>query len=134
VTRALWEEDDGSQGKMNIGIAIFFSSFFLLVGIVLMNVVIACLLDKFITTMSEEKEEAGRQQREEKDRQSSSSGPFDPLMKVLMTYTSQEDLDVKLNEICGAFDNSSDDRVTHRHVNEALRHHKHLPPIYISPG
>jgi hypothetical protein len=118
----MWGQDDESGAKFHLGIALFFASFVLVVGIVLMNVVIACLLDKFITTMADEKEEAARLEKEEEEsHESKPSGPFDPLMRQLLTYTSPEDLDRKLREITDKIDIDGDDHLTYSELNRGLR-------------
>ena len=132
VTRYLWQGEDG-EGELHVGIALFFVSFVLIVGIVLMNVVIACLLDRFISTMAEEKEEKERQTREEKMAlHGKVSGPLDPLLKRLLTYSSLEDLDRQLLAIVNVIDEDGDGDLTCSEINMGLRQLDFDPPIYLS--
>ena len=132
VTRYLWQGEDG-EGELHVGIALFFVSFVLIVGIVLMNVVIACLLDRFISTMAEEKEEKERQTREEKMAlHGKVSGPLDPLLKRLLTYSSLEDLDRQLLAIVNIIDENGDGDLTCSEINIGLRKLDFDPPIYLS--
>jgi hypothetical protein len=125
VARELWRKD----GQMHIPTALFFVSFVLIVAIVLMNVVIACLLDRFITTMADEKEQMRSAAEEEtvKDRVIR-PGPLDPLLKRLVTFTSMEELDHQISLLVKKVDINNDQTLTCRELNAGFRNLDYFDP------
>ena len=114
---------------MNIPIALFFVSFVLIVGIVLMNVVIACLLDKFITTMADEKEQMRSAAEEETHKDPViRPGPLDPLLKRLVTFTSVEHLDDQINFLVKKVDVNNDKSLSCRELNAGFRNLDYFDP------
>jgi hypothetical protein len=84
---------DGSQAGI---VALFFVSYVLIVGVVLMNIVVAVLLDEFITTVAMEKSDQRQKEIESHSFDDHSiartDAPLDPLIRGLLSYASQEDL------------------------------------------
>ena len=75
-------------------VAFFFVSYILVGTVMLLNVVVAVLLDEFIATVTREKEEAERDMAIEKEKRKI-SGCLDPLAKMLTTFDDQQDLEVR---------------------------------------
>ncbi|EKX43249.1 hypothetical protein GUITHDRAFT_110665 [Guillardia theta CCMP2712] len=99
VTRSLFEPDP--NGRINYGIAFFFVSFVLLGTIVMVNVVVAVLLDEFISFVTKEKEEIARveaEEREEKSQASRITGVLDSLTQTLAHFTGTADLTHKIDQ------------------------------------
>ena len=74
VTRGLFRGDnDNEVYKTQYDVAFFFVSYMLLASIMMLNVVVAILLDEFISTVSREKEAEEQLEREknklERDRE-----------------------------------------------------------------
>ena len=87
VARDLFDQD-GTVAPLP---ALFFGSYMLVAGVVLINIVVAVLLDEFLTTMAKtrqafEQEDAIRTNPIFDDRN------LDPLMEVLAKYRSGQDL------------------------------------------
>jgi len=127
--------NDGDD-DIDVAIAIFFVSFVLIVGIVLLNVVIACLLDKFICTMQEVKEQDEKAAREEASTSSSSitlrHGPLDMMLKQLLTYVSRCDLNTKIENIWDLVDVNGDGLLSCNEMNKGLALLDVEPPIHLS--
>eukprot|EP00960_Hanusia_phi_P034400 751040-Hanusia_phi.AAC.1 len=99
VTRSLFEPD--GSGWINHGTAFFFVSFVLLGTIVMVNVVVAVLLDEFISFVTKEKEEIARaeaEEREEKSQASRITGVLDSLTQTLAHFTGMADLTHKIDQ------------------------------------
>ena len=85
---------------------LFFVSYVLIVGIVLINVVVAVLLDEFISTVAREKleDEMAKTEHERTIQTKHAIGPLDPLISGIMDYTSQGDLSDKIMTLYQRFD------------------------------
>ncbi|EKX41331.1 hypothetical protein GUITHDRAFT_112542 [Guillardia theta CCMP2712] len=95
VTRSLYTENH----RRNAWVGIFFVCYMLIVNVVLMNIVVAVLLDEFISTVEREK----NKKREEEERKNlgmitmaQSEGPLDPLVRSLMDFSTIEELSVNI--------------------------------------
>ena len=95
IVRPLMDEYD--SGSVYKGwTALFFVSYVLVVGVVLMNIVVAVLLDEFISTVAAEKANARAEEQEMRDKEkvvnSIAEGPLDALVRSLLAYTTKDDL------------------------------------------
>lgn len=84
-------------------VALFFVSYILIASIMLLNVVVAVLLDEFIATVTREKEEQAHQEYLEKERRKI-SGCLDPLTKSLTLFEDEEDLASRIASIYNKLD------------------------------
>ena len=78
------------DGTIDVTSAIFFVSFMLIGHLVLINIVIAVLLDEFLTTLSKAREDSNRAAALEYA--SHETHVLDPLLEVLVQYRSRGDL------------------------------------------
>lgn len=86
--------------------ALFFVSFILIASVMLLNVVVAVLLDEFVATVTREKEEQERVFALEQDRRKI-KGCLDQLTELLITFEDDDDLLGKINEIYDRLDEDS---------------------------
>ncbi|MGB1600812.1 MAG: ion transporter, partial [Promethearchaeia archaeon] len=93
VSRTLFINHNG--GKTNYAIAFFFISYILICSVMLLNVVIAVLLDEFISSVTREREEEQRLAEIEINKRKV-VGPLDPLTKDLITFEDEGDLSKKV--------------------------------------
>ena len=84
-----------NRGKTNYAIAFFFISYILICSVMLLNVVIAVLLDEFISSVTREREEEQRLAEIEINKRKV-VGPLDPLTKDLITFEDEGDLSKKV--------------------------------------
>ena len=84
-------------------VALFFVSYILIASIMLLNVVVAVLLDEFIATVTREKEEKAHQEFLEKERRKI-SGCLDPPTKSLTLFEDEEDLASRIASIYNKLD------------------------------
>ena len=106
-TGDLWSEvvreiGEDEEGNLNASIALFFATYNFFVGVVLMNITTAVLLDAFITTVeadSLEQHEALEEERNEISGLRPLTGALDPLLHVLCQNSTQEELDQMIHDI-----------------------------------
>ena len=91
------------EGKTESMIALFFISYILIAGVMMMNVVIAVLLDEFIASVTKGKEEQARIVRQEREKRKT-KGCLDPLTLGLITFEDEEDLLYRIDSIYQALD------------------------------
>ena len=122
VTRTLLVEFESFQRGW---VVLFFVSYVLLVGLVLMNIVVAVLLDEFITTVANEKAEKRRrrlQELKEAERQIGvPQGPLDPLVRGLMVYTNQDDLMRRISSLYARLDIDESGAISLEELNQGLK-------------
>jgi hypothetical protein len=104
----------------------FFVVFFLIVGVVLMNVVVAILLDEFLSTVAREKAEQRKSEMFEKsmsnitivgDRQQ----PLDPLLAGLVTFATEQGLLSKIADIYETMDVDEAGSMSREKINAGLK-------------
>lgn len=118
VTREL---SDHPGDHLKIPIALFFVSFALVVGLVLMNVVIACLLDNFIRFVAAENADRAKIKIEEERALTSCPGPLDPLLSQMATFVSFEDLENQISALWVHIDADRNGCLTCMEMNEGFR-------------
>ena len=112
---------------MRVWIHLFFVTFFLIVGMVLMNVFVAILLDEFLGTIAQEKAEKKRAERLEREYEVNMlhverMWPLDPLMAVLVLYTTDHDLITKIAGIYERMDLDKSGSLSLQELNRGLQH------------
>lgn len=102
-------------GPHDIWISVFFTSYFVITGVVMMNVVVAVLLDEFVNTVTSIKEsskEAVHTVRED---------ILDPLLKRLAHFNTSADLSSKIQTIYEMLDSDSSGQLTFEEFEEGLK-------------
>ena len=105
ITRSLFPDD----GAVDTPVAVFFVSYVMIASIVLINIVVAVLLDEFIATVTAQKEAKERlleQEREAEWDEKRITGVLDPLTSSLTLFNDNEDL---TNIILAVFKKLDDD-------------------------
>ena len=103
---------------------VFFVLFFMLVGMVLMNIVVAILLDEFLGTVAREKAEEHRQTGTTSSSVISgvsSAQALDPFLAGLVTFTTEEGLLSKIHEIYEAMDIDQSGALSREEFNAGLK-------------
>jgi voltage-gated sodium channel len=108
-------DDDGNVEPLPV---IFFVSYMLVVGVVLINIVVAVLLDEFLSTMAKSRAEFERM--EVLENPVFDKGCLDPLMEVLVNYRSLDDLFESVNTIFYRIDIDSSGSVSYDEFHEGL--------------
>jgi voltage-gated sodium channel len=86
------------ESKIDLDVVLFFVSYVFIAPVILLNVVVAVLLDEFINFIAQEKE--GEQRLKEIENEKKRIvGCLDPLTKTLVTFEDTEDLMNKIDEI-----------------------------------
>ena len=86
----------------------------------MLNVVVAILLDEFIATVTQEKEEAERLAKEERDRRKI-TGSLDAVAAELMMFENQKDLDAKISALFLKLDEDASGGLTFEELSIGLR-------------
>ena len=123
ITRGLVERNPEMPAVL---LHLFFVLVFLMIGVVLMNVVIAILLDEFLTTVAKEKLLQRKREMIEKSRSNITIGsdrrqPLDPLLAGLVTFTTEEDLLSKIGAIYEAMDLDESGSMSLEELNAGLK-------------
>ena len=131
VTRGLMarQEDAVQEGL----IALFFVSYVLIVGIVLMNIVVAVLLDEFITTVEREKQDKAHAEELKAMEDRVSHAPLDPVIETLINFVTVEDLKTKIADLYERFDPDESGTVDLDEINHGLRKLPLPRPVRLSP-
>ena len=90
-------------GSWQVDIAFFFISYFMINSVMMLNVVVAILLDEFIATVTREKEAEEKIIHDEKERRKV-NGCLDPLTETLLNFDSEADLKDKIDAIFALLD------------------------------
>ena len=102
VARGFWAE----TGKTESDVALFFISYILIASVMMLNVVVAVLLDEFISTVTREKEAEERLRQHEVQKRKV-TGCLDPLTRTLVTFQDEEDLASKIDLLYDKLDEVS---------------------------
>ena len=116
VSRSIFEH----KGEMDSEVAAFFTSYFLIAAVTLLNVVVAVLLDEFVTAVQAEKdadaEEQRRQTALEKNR-----GVLDPVTHSLIEYEDDEDLNARIDRQYMKLNSDFSDGLTFQEFRSGLK-------------
>ena len=113
--------------------ALFFVSYVLIVGIVLMNIVVAVLLDEFITTVEREKQDKAHAEELKAMEDRVSHAPLDPVIETLINFVTVEDLKTKIADLYERFDPDESGTVDLDEINHGLRKLPLPRPVRLSP-
>ena len=122
---------ESSRHNLDLVAVLFFVTYFLLVSVVIMNVVVAVLIDAFSKAISEDEEEA-RRESEIAERQKL-AGPLDPLLATLANFTTLSHLRLQIELLFAMLDSNHDDLISFQEMRygfESLEIYN--PPIRIS--
>jgi hypothetical protein len=111
-------------------IVVFFFSFYLICGIVMLNVVVAVLLDEFINTVSQIKESKNQAVKTARD------SVLDPVLAQVVGFTTSRDLTSKICAIFALLDSDNSGSLSYKELAAGLRRltHKLERPVNITPG
>eukprot|EP00802_Teleaulax_amphioxeia_P006094 Tamp_06098.p1 GENE.Tamp_06098~~Tamp_06098.p1 ORF type:complete len:740 (-),score=154.68 Tamp_06098:113-2332(-) len=112
-----------SDGMLNPLVALFFAAYVFVVGLVLINIVVAVLLDEFISTVAHEKEQELKELEDQqlaRDGILRLAGPMDHLLKHLCKFTTHDELLQMINDLFGLIDTNSNGAVSFDEASEAL--------------
>ena len=120
VTRGLMRlQLDGFKAGL---VAMFFVSYMLIVGTVLVQIVVAVLLDEFMSCVAKEKDEMmAAKKAAESAHKRPIPGPVDPLLETFFDYTTMEDLKNKIDFCFEKLDLSENGAVSLEEFNEGLK-------------
>jgi len=105
-------------------VSFFFISYILMNSVIVLNVVVAVLLDEFISSVTREKEEKERQRQEELNRRKA-SGVLDPLMQTMLTFEDEADLVAKIDSIYLKMDEDESGGLNFEEFQSGLKHLEH---------
>ena len=103
IGRSLFDVDDSGVARTDHAVTFFFVSYFLIGGLMLLNVVVAVLLDEFIASVAKEKEEMQRAHEEEAAKKRV-IGVLDPITSQLTNFDDAEDLTERIDAMYAALD------------------------------
>ena len=113
-----------SDGRQSPLLAVLFGFYVFVVGLVLMNVLVAVLLDEFISTVSAEKERVATEERKQdlllKDI-SDLHGPLDQLMQMLSNFTNRRELVRMIETLFQILDDENDGVITYEEVSKGWK-------------
>ena len=121
ISRGLLNElDSDGNAKTDPLVAFFFVSYFLVASIVLLNVVVAVLLDEFMASVAHEKDEmmAELQAEAEKKR---ITGVLDPITQRISSFDDLEDLRAKIQQIYKQLDDDQSGGLTFLEFKKNLK-------------
>ena len=113
------------------GVAFFFVSYVVVVSIVLMNVVIAVLLQGFIMSIEEQERQDDFEAR--RDKCNELAGPLDPVLARLSDFTSNADLRQRIDAIFGLFDVDDSGQLSYQEMKDGFSSLMLDPQIEFSP-
>ena len=140
ITRGITERNPDVPAWM---VRTFFVVFVLTVGMVLMNIVIAILLDEFLGTVTREKAEARKRQLKKQlhgevttlsaRAVSHLHFPLDPFLATLMTCSTDEDLSAKIASVYECMDVDQSGAMSREELNAGLKLFSLEDSVHLSP-
>eukprot|EP00960_Hanusia_phi_P027779 747010-Hanusia_phi.AAC.1 len=133
VARELFD-DQTLRTSTDFGIAFFLFSYVLIAGVVLINVVVAVLLDEFISSIQREKQEIEMQAKIEEDKRKAltrSNGILDPLSSHLARFVTERDLTKSISETFDRLDNDASGGLNFEEFQRGLKRLPTKTPIHI---
>ncbi|EKX45459.1 hypothetical protein GUITHDRAFT_108723 [Guillardia theta CCMP2712] len=131
VVRSLF---DGKPTE-NFLIGLFFVVYMLIVNVVMMNIVVAVLLDEFISTVERERQEKTSQEEQKTadvSRTFRDKGPLDPLVLSLMDFGTLEELSSKISQLYQTIDLDDSGSVDLAELNVGLKKLSLDPPVSLT--
>ena len=127
IARELMHVEEGKP-QFEIGVFIFFTTYMLLVSMVVVNVVLAVLLDEFLRAASSEKNIQAMDQISQKTLETYQT-PLDPLLEHLAHAHSMQDLANNINNIFRAMDVDGGGELAYEELASGLRKLPFTPTI-----
>jgi voltage-gated sodium channel len=122
-----------ANGVVDKWASIFFASYTMVVGMALLNIIIAVLLSEFMSTIVEEKEQARAMEIERwRASKESAVNPLRPLLMSLLQYSSLSVLDDKIKHVFDFVDTDNSGRVSRTELKDGIRRLNVQPTIYLS--
>lgn len=138
ATGDAWASQIGRQlvdddGLMDAWAVLFLVSYVLIVGLVLINIVIAVLLDEFLSTVETEKQlHADDQHRRARQKMGIVKSPLDPLLESLCSFYTNDDLSQRIRDLFEMLDADESNSLSCEELNYGLRKLKFKPPIHLT--
>ncbi|EKX31615.1 hypothetical protein GUITHDRAFT_122197 [Guillardia theta CCMP2712] len=138
VSRTLFDEvgpDDAEAGNLNRRVALFSISYVIIATIILVNIVVAVLLDEFISSVTREKEEQARllqEQRELEAKASRISGVLDPLLVSISSFNDNVDLSSRIKQLYAMLDADGGGGLDFHELNAGLKQLPLPTPIHLT--
>ena len=126
ITRSL-ADAAGTGGQVSPAfVKLFFTSFVLIVGMVLCNIVVAVLLDSFLTSMLDAKREKELEELYDMRLKGAAAaltqdGPLDALVKGFLTVSREDDLRHRIRQVYNRLDADHSNGLTLEEVNIGLK-------------
>jgi len=121
------------DGSVTFRAAVFFVSFVIIVGWVILNIVVAVLLDEFVESVTKDRNEEIEKVLAQENKQMRSLGsPLDPLLHILSTFTTSTDLSARITKIFELIDIEEVGSVSYEDFMYGLRQLSFNPPIHLS--
>ena len=121
ISRGLFNElDSDGNAKTDPLVAFFFVSYFLVASIVLLNVVVAVLLDEFMASVAHEKDEMMAEQQAEAEKKRI-TGVLDPITQRISSFDDLEDLRAKIQQIYEQLDDDQSGGLTFLEFKKNLK-------------
>jgi voltage-gated sodium channel len=135
IVRTLFANlDTTGENKTDKATAAFFVLYVLVTTVILINVVIAVLLDEFIECISRQKEKQAAQLAKDKELALAAvriKGSMDPLLMSLSQFTTQEDLLKKIETLFQTLDRDSSGSIGYHELQQSLKELDLSPPIIV---
>ena len=130
IVRAMSRDLTKSDDEIDTGVALYLISYTLFVGIVVMNVVVAILLNGIVDSLASAETERIRQS--ELKEHHKVSGPMDPLLSTLAHFTSAGHLTSQIEMLFELLDVDDSGEVSYEEFKVGIKQMKYTPAINIS--
>lgn len=126
------KEDEG--GAQYILMVVFFVSYILIVAFVLLNIVVAVMLDEFFTQVAKEKERRLEKEIQEMEDELADhpTGPLDPLLAQLTYFDTSHDLAKRIEGIFKIMDDNDTGALDYTRMREGLARLRCTPAIHLT--
>mmetsp|Transcript_59682 Transcript_59682/g.122454 ORF Transcript_59682/g.122454 Transcript_59682/m.122454 type:complete len:990 (-) Transcript_59682:163-3132(-) len=120
------------EGKIDHFVAFFFLSYVIIANVILINIVIAVLLDEFVTAVQNEKLQEEKAAAEYRELHAKHRTALDPLLESLSHYDTTEELSQRIEVLYDTLDGDDSGSLDFNELNLGLRRLKYNPPIHLS--
>ena len=131
IARGMFVEDMNGVKQTDPMLALYFVSYFVIANIILLNVVIAVLLDEFVTNVEREEEKAlNKLERENSKRRI--TGVLDPITQQLTHFESKENLRMRIDALYDRLDSDGSGGLTFSEFRSGFKNFPEIPNIHIT--
>ena len=130
VVRTMSRDLTKSDDEIDAGVALYMVSFTLLVGIVVMNVVVAILLNGIVDSLAEAEKEKIRQGEVKEHHKV--SGPMDPLLATLAHFTSSAHLTAQIEILFELLDVDDSNSLSYDELRVGIQKMNYAPAINVN--